>query len=145
MLEAITGPCLDKVSTGTALVGDDLLRADPLTEGRFISGGGEVWQVPGEAILVIDADADFTCQVLAEGVDLEAFSSALETWLEGSDYRLVGNLPLIQRNERGLYVFGRAERGGYVQIHISNLPNGRISALLTRSETNQTARRVLGR
>lgn len=143
MVNAITGPCLEKVSTAGPLPGDGLVAAPSAAGNPLLAGGGTLWLTAMDGIVLIDPDVDFACQVLGRGIEPESFAAALGDWLADSGFALDGNLPLAQTNNRGLFLYGNARAGGYVTIHISNLPDNHLSALLTRAATNATARRLL--
>ncbi|WP_112321261.1 hypothetical protein [Oceanibium sediminis] len=134
---------MQKVSRASGLPADGLVATDPDATGHLVAGGGQVWQTADGNVLVIDPDVDFTCQVLGWDVTPEDFAAALGPWLADSGYVMEGSLPLSRSNATGLFLYGRAEAGGYVTIHVSNLPDDYLGALVTRAERNPTARRLL--
>ena len=130
-MSAILENCLPKVSA-----------AAPLPTEGLVPGDGRVHRSPDATVVVVDSEGDFACQVVATA-DPEPVSEGLGAWAEGAGYALIGRVPMTLENQYGLYLYGRAEAGGYVQIHLTNLPDGRLGALLTRAEENQEAERAL--
>lgn len=133
MVRAIVETCVTKVANAVPIQADWL---EPASAGSYRSADGSV--------LVLDTDADFACQVVGS-VEPAPVSQGLNAWANTTDYAFVGQVPMSRNNLRGLYIYGVAAAGGYVQIHVTNLPDGRVGALVTRAETNGEARAVLGR
>ena len=129
MVRAIVETCVDKVANAT-----------PLRSQGLQQGSGRSYRTADGSVVVMDPTADYACQVVGSA-EPGPVSEGLATWAEAAArYELVGSVPMSSRDRRGLYVYGVAPAGGYLQIHLTNLPDGRMGALITRSEVNRDAR-----
>jgi len=144
MIAAMERNCLPKVAGAGVFPVVGVTRAEPDLEAAFLPGAtGIVWRTENPSVVVVSPAEGYACQVVADGIDRAVLTERLTEWSARDGIAADGSLRLATRDQIGVVLYATAEDGGFVQIHVANLPGDRVGALFTRSDANPAARRLL--
>lgn len=146
LTEAAARYCVTPLHTDVAL-GFGLDRAPAAMEAKLLKGKiAKIYRTDNPQVLVVAHDSGQTCEIMAIGMDIEAFGAATSGWmLDDAPFKASADSNINGDTPGGGYFAAQRGDGDFMQMFVTTHPESRfIGVTVGRVADSVHAREVLG-